>query len=443
MFSTIFLWFLAAYGGAVLALFRPFVGFCIYFAFQFVQPQYLFGDVVGLRFEWNFWLGIGVVVGTIFLMFRSPVHNMTKKLVQGITTRGENSILWIFSAFMVVFLCSVAISPDSDVSERAATILLKIFIMVGVGFYLLDSPRRLNIFLWIILLGQAFITLKLNKWYFIEGTNFIMLNDGYGPLNNNTFALFLLPGIGLAIMGGIYKPGLIQKSIAFFAAVLSIHVVLLSESRGGYLGVIVILLVVAWYVPKDTKTILAFFFVGFSILALSGESVQKEFDTIFVEEENRDKSAQSRFWLWEKAFDSILEHPLLGVGPNTFSVENANGRSKVAHNLYLQMGAESGIPALFLFVFLYLQAIRKSQQVLTSHKHISFEMDPALRWGAGSVVSGLLGYLTHSMFSAGIYIDSSYALILVALVVFRLYCVQKQDMQQIKEQESVLVHAVQ
>jgi O-antigen ligase len=118
------------------------------------------------------------------------------------------------------------------------------------------------------------------------------------------------------------------------------------------------------------------------------------------------------------------------------------GDKKVAHNLYLQVGAESGFPALLLLVFFYFQAIRKGNYVLTAHKRRLVELDPVLQWGAGGAVSGLLGYMAHSVFSAGIHIESPYVFVLVGLAAFRLYDVQKEGMQDIREQERALVHAM-
>ena len=431
-----------AYVGSVVALFRPFIGLCIFYSFLFLGPQYLFGSIVGKSYQWSLYLAIGTIVGTVFLWMRSSFKNMTDGFLIDKPLRNERSILLIFGVFLVIFICSSLVNP-SVASERSFFILLKIFIMFSVGCYLLDSTRRLEIFLWVILISQAFLTVRLNKWYFIDGFNSLLRFDGYGSLNNNTFALSLLPGIGLAIMGVIYHRGLLRKAISFLAAISSMHVVLLSESRGGYLGLATIMLVGVWYIPKNMKTILSFVLATIVLLALSGESVQKEFSTIFVEEEKRDGSAQSRFIVWGSAFNAMLEHPFIGVGPGNFFHVTGEGKKKVAHNLYLQTGAETGIPGFLVLILLYFQAVRRSHQFLNASKHTFLESDLILRWGAGGAVSGLLGYMTHSFFSAGIHIETPYVLILVSLAVFRLFQTQKDATYDAHNQKQVLAPAVQ
>ena len=76
---------------------------------------------------------------------------------------------------------------------------------------------------------------------------------------------------------------------------------------------------------------------------------------------------EGRYYHWGNTLVMIREHPLLGVGPGNFRVAyplycrsfaydpfmNYHTRIKKAHNDYLQLAAECGIPALFFFLLLW------------------------------------------------------------------------------------------
>ncbi|MCX8053091.1 MAG: O-antigen ligase family protein, partial [Armatimonadetes bacterium] len=57
-----------------------------------------------------------------------------------------------------------------------------------------------------------------------------------------------------------------------------------------------------------------------------------------------------RLYAWRSTINMIRDHPLIGLGPGTFDVAYPRyaiaGPTKYAHQSYLQIGAETGIPAL-------------------------------------------------------------------------------------------------
>ena len=96
---------------------------------------------------------------------------------------------------------------------------------------------------------------------------------------------------------------------------------------------------------------------------LAGPSVVAEFETTFNEGDQRDSSAQSRLDLWQDCTDTMLKHPLFGIGQERWPLiaEKEYGwpRNKEAHSLWFQTAAELGIPGVtFLFLFYYLTVMR-------------------------------------------------------------------------------------
>lgn len=133
------------------------------------------------------------------------------------------------------------------------------------------------------------------------------------------------------------------------------------------------------------------FVVLVMLIALPGAVLQR-FSTIFESLDSRSLAARGylseatastliRKDLWADAIDTTLTHPVLGVGPGQFveyrfkNYRREDGRSKAylpAHNTYLEVSTEMGLPGLFLyltFLILVYSRIRKGLKVNASGSH--------------------------------------------------------------------------
>jgi O-antigen ligase len=81
-----------------------------------------------------------------------------------------------------------------------------------------------------------------------------------------------------------------------------------------------------------------------------------------------------RLAIWERGIDLIVLHPVTGVGVAGFDEAIADQRTaaglpprwQTAHNAFIQIGAETGIPGLALFVAMIVTAFTGFAQVLRS-----------------------------------------------------------------------------
>ncbi len=87
---------------------------------------------------------------------------------------------------------------------------------------------------------------------------------------------------------------------------------------------------------------------------------------IHLDEKRQEQSLVERKFLWDRAIKVIQAKPLSGTGINTYAVahqkydktQNWRVRNYYAHNGYLQMAAEIGIPGLVAFLFFMLTYLR-------------------------------------------------------------------------------------
>jgi O-antigen ligase len=128
-----------------------------------------------------------------------------------------------------------------------------------------------------------------------------------------------------------------------------------------------------------------------------------------------DKSSAVRLVVWQGALQLIGQEPVLGVGFGRFQdrIREFTGDKYIdAHNAYLIMAAEMGLPALFFFLLIIGMLFRITSVVFRRHP------DPFVRATALGFLGGLSGLLMANMFGSRINTTevSGYFWILAALM---------------------------
>ncbi len=93
---------------------------------------------------------------------------------------------------------------------------------------------------------------------------------------------------------------------------------------------------------------------------------------IHMDIHGKEQSLVERYYLWDRAIQVIRAKPWGGTGINTYSAahnkydrtQNWRVRTYYAHNGYLQLAAETGLPSLFLFLFFLFQYFYQSLKKL-------------------------------------------------------------------------------
>jgi O-antigen ligase len=188
-------------------------------------------------------------------------------------------------------------------------------------------------------------------------------------------------------------------------AFLAIGVVL-TGSRSGLLALITSVSACVWeYGIKGKRrqlvvTTILLFVVGFGAAMSSSYYRARVLSIVLgrVEGETAEAvaSAESRKELLKLSVLTALTHPLLGVGPGCFSLM-ANAGWKVAHNSYTELAAESGIPAVVLFVMALAAAFKNIVQIRKSRQ---YREDPEFALFTQAVWAGLAAYMTGAFFAS-------------------------------------------
>lgn len=387
------------YGGSLVALFNPFVGLLIYIAFSIISPQAMWGWGLPSGEHYSRIIAVAVLIGWGFKGFGQWNFGRAR------------AIVWSLVGFWCWLVLSAINAPNQELARILVESLGKILIMFFVGITLIDSTEKVKKLAWVLVLSLGYVAYEMNLSYF-EGFNRVLM--GHGGMGNNGVAISMAAGVGVAFFLGVSESRVWLRGVAWVAALLMIHTVLLAFSRGGMLALVITGFVSFFLLPsKQPKHLLALLVVILLALRLAGPEVSDRFMTIFVPGEERDVSAQSRLEIWGDAWDTMKTHPLLGVGPSHWgltAVEYGWKKGKEAHSTWLQTGAENGFPGLALLVLFYGLCLVRLWPIARGKVKVH---DPWVPHLGRMVIAGLVGFIVAVQFVTLIGLEFPYHLVLL------------------------------
>ncbi len=323
--------YLLTYGGAAASLFQPFYGLLIYFCFAIIKPESMWYWAVPSG-NYSRIVAIALLAGWAIQGFGDWNFGRARPIVM------------IMLGCWLWWILGAIAAQNQYVAWRSVEAQSKIYLPVLVGITLIKSVRQLKILAWVLMLSQAYVAWELNLSYF-AGYN-RLTDAGFGGMDNNSAAIGLVAGSGLAFFLGLDQKKLWKQLLCFAAAALMAHAVMFSFSRGGMLGLIVMGGVTFFIVPKRPKDYAIFAVAVVIGLRLAGPAVIARFTTTFTSEEQRDASAQSRLDLWKACFDMMVRFPILVQVPTIFpstsrSTDFRPGKSALAVDA---TGSRNGLP---------------------------------------------------------------------------------------------------
>ena len=115
-------------------------------------------------------------------------------------------------------------------------------------------------------------------------------------------------------------------------------------------------------------------------------------------------SAEQRKELFYQSLRVTAQHPLFGVGPGNFRI--VSGVWRVAHNSYMQVSAEGGIPAFLLYLLIFYRGLANLRNLRRFSKP-----DSEIDFFSMGLEASLAAYLVGSMFTSDSYQLFPYCLV--------------------------------
>lgn len=341
---------------------------------------------------------------------------------------GLNTVLAIFLAVNIlsmIFSVNAALSLRGLLGKQLK--FMVIFFMVAET---VNSKKRLKYVLTAVIASLLLVLIDVSVQY-IRGYDFLRGYKGFSrkfpalPMNasfgfSSDFAGWLIIIVPLCF-GILFTRGLFNRLVKILLSALALFFLIcliLTFSRGAWVGIMLALPLMAYYLIKYSKkemkilipcsilcAIVLFLVLpqqikdkGKRLIKNNVKQSELVIDRIKSIPQINKGSNFERIRLWEEALNIIKDYPLFGCGPNTYSIvarnyKIAGGGGIYPHNSFLQMSAETGLIGLFAFLFVLFVFFKISLSYLNKNKN------PLIL----GLASGILAFLVQSFFDTNLY----------------------------------------
>lgn len=328
------------------SLFSPFWGLLLYYTFAVLRPQTLWKWALPYEVSWSRFAVLAVLIG-VFL----NLHGFWSRL-------RLNLVSALIVVFAMLLMLSILTSHDPSTAFYWGVEYAKVLFLALLAGAIIQHFWQVRVMAAMIVVCLGYIAWEANSRYLFDGRLHIY-HHGYGDLDNNGAGLMVAMGIPLCYaFATTASRWWLRAAVAIVGAVM-LHAVLMTYSRGAMLAT---LLAVGWLLVRHRPRLGAAGIAVVCVLAVSvlaGVEIRERF--VSTAHFHRDYSAQSRFMSWDAARRMIADHPLTGVG-----IRNSNAYShpygadhvgRTIHSQYLQIAADSGIPACLTYIALVIVAL--------------------------------------------------------------------------------------
>jgi len=194
-----------------------------------------------------------------------------------------------------------------------------------------------------------------------------------------------------------------ERIFALGCLIATIGSTFLGGSRGGFLALGVAFLWLVWHSPRRLRSIVILLILITPPLLLSPFSPLRR----FIHPDPSDKIGESdRLIAWKAGLRMIERHPLTGIGLGEFKpqmdyyADPGVGFSSIAHNTYLEVAAETGLPNFLVFMAMLFFTYRSLSRV---RRRASDSGPPLLYLAATGIQAGFAGYLVGAFFLSSEY----------------------------------------
>jgi O-antigen ligase len=320
-------------------------------------------------------------------------------------------VFFTFAGLQILEVLIFRIPTPSD----SISSLVSIGLLLIATRTLISTEKRMRKVVRMMILVSAFASLWLYKQYFIEHASRV---SGLEQ-DANYESLTLVTGIPLAVWMVRYEVQTWWKRVGAVCLGLMAGGVLLTESRAGLIAALVMGLVAVVVCKRKILNLMILATAIAAGLILAPAGLSSRFHHIKLEgtATNGDEgSTRIHVELLKAGFAMIQSYPLIGVGLEQFkdvaSSFNPNllqvaTHRYIAHDTYIQIAAETGVPILILFLSIIASAVMNCRTVRRSPNVPLARMATAIQLG-------LIGYSVAAASVTAEYVTTLWILIFLS-----------------------------
>jgi O-antigen ligase len=314
---------------------------------------------------------------------------------------------WLFALFVLWVALTATVSAFPEIALEEAFERLKLFVILVVAMNALRNERQIRIYLYIYLACFALQPARTTlTGYALDNTIVGRALGSARYSNPNDLASLTLLAMGFALaLATAARERTAIRNLAWLCIAGFVTIILLTQSRGVFLGTLICfgpaLLVTLAKRPSR------FVYVGIVAVALLFVVPSSAWErlagmtnltsTSTVGQADPEGSAAKRFEVVKAAWQMFLERPFFGTGVGTYQVAMAREFPQLgytdAHNTYLGLAVELGLPGLVLWCVMVwkILAVARRGRLTAGEAGLGIGQVWIERAMVGFLVAGLFG----------------------------------------------------
>jgi O-antigen ligase len=311
------------------------------------------------------------------------------------------------SSALYLILISSALTKGTGIrlSDQALIIYTSSLLLVIITVLVVDTVQRLRWTICAFITSYAVASIYVIREWQHGHRLYSNFRPGWIVGDSNYFAATAIFAITAAFSLSQGKRPWLEKLYYSACLFLTIVAVTLCGSRGGFLGLIVAVTYLAARAKHGVRNVAV---LAVLILPLGVALPMSPLHRLMQPQEDHG-STQSHLTAWKAGLRMIESNPVLGIGLGNFKPlirqyeDPESTVTNVAHNMYVEIAAEVGIPALCVFVSILAALYRVLVRI---QKTIS--LPDFIRGMAMAFQAGLLGFAVAGAFVSAEYQKTSW-----------------------------------
>ena len=368
----------------------------------------------------------------IFGILTLAIYVPSQLVLEGNLTAQPREIHLILLLCLAAFLSMPLATSPGEAYTTFTDVLLKVIVIFIVIVNVVRTKMRFRLLIWLAFAVSIYLSYFAVGDYmtgnFREGSAFYnnqRIGGVIGGLfgNSNDLALHLVTMVPLAIGFAFATKSSLRKLLYIGFAVLFVCAIVVTFSRGGFLGLSVAALVLVRKIGRKNKLLSTGALVAalVAVLAFAPASYSNRLSTIFNSESDTTGSSSQRTEILKRSIWVTLRYPLFGVGVGNFHYKSVH--ELVTHNAYTQVSSEMGIPALIVYVMLMVYPLRRLRGIEAATEDVADKRE--LHYWSIGIQASIIAYMVSSFFGAVAYQWYIYYLVSYAVALRRLYYVDQ------------------
>jgi hypothetical protein len=305
-------------------------------------------------------------------------------------------MIWYFIGLLAVF---IPFARNNYYAYATCSEMLKFMPFILSVLVCVDSIERLKAFMKFYVGLMIYIAL------------YAMTHGGMGSGNyfadENDVSLYINMVIPFCYFLFLIEEKKWTKIFYGAGLMIGLLTVVVSFSRGGFVGLVIMFFIVWLVSPRKMLTVFAILFLGTIVYFYSGQAYRQEMETVT---DTKESTAKARLNSWASGWDMFLDNPL-GVGGNNFQVRfpeyqgdrfNRGMWGRVAHSLWFTLIPELGVFGILIYFRLLYYNLKDIFSIKIRKKELSGS-ERYLNSMSIAFVASLAGFFASASFISVLY----------------------------------------